>query len=60
MIFDENGDVDGWTFNSYGNCIQTQYNQDFNWNWNIENEQLKLFVPGGNPAYYTYKIENNA
>jgi hypothetical protein len=56
---DSNNDVHSWTFNSNGTCVQTLYNQNFNWNWTIENEQIKLFVTGGNPAFYTYKIEGN-
>jgi hypothetical protein len=56
---DSNDDLFGWTFNADGSCVQTQYNLTYNWNWTIENDQLKLYLPNGNPAYYTYKIEGN-
>lgn len=59
VITDSNDDEYSWTFNSDGSCIQTIYNQDYNWKWEIEAEQIKLFVDGGKAAYYKYKIESN-
>jgi hypothetical protein len=56
---DSNNDVLSYTFNSNGTCVQTVYDQNVNWNWTIEEEQLKLFVTGGIPAYFTYKIEGS-
>lgn len=59
VFVDSNNDIAAWTFKDDGTAIQTIYNQDFNWKWEIENGQIKLFVDGGKPAYYTYKIEGN-
>ncbi|MCB0731919.1 MAG: hypothetical protein KDC88_12880 [Ignavibacteriae bacterium] len=59
VFVDSNNDVHGWTFNNNGTCVQTLYNQNVSWKWTIENEQIKLYLDGGNPAYYTYKIEGN-
>ena len=59
VITDSNDDLYAWTFESDGSCVQTLYNQDYNWKWEIEEGQIKLFVDGGKAAYYTYKIEGN-
>ncbi|MCB9206232.1 MAG: hypothetical protein H6611_02765 [Ignavibacteriales bacterium] len=59
VFVDSNNDVHGWTFNNNGTCVQTLYNQNVSWKWTIENEQIKLYLDGGNPAYYTYKIEGS-
>ena len=56
---DSNDDVHGWQFKSDGSAVQIQYNQSYDWKWTMEDGQIKLFVPGGTPAYYTYKIEGN-
>ena len=56
---DSNNDVLSWTFNSDGSCVQTVYDQNVNWNWTIEDSKLKLYINGGAPAYFTYKIEGN-
>ena len=48
-----------WTFVKDGTCIQTTYGTDYNWEWEIEDEKLKLFITGGLPTFYTYKIEGN-
>ncbi|MEA1877224.1 MAG: DUF5640 domain-containing protein [Bacteroidota bacterium] len=48
-----------WTFNSDGTCIQSLYGTNYDWKWEIESGQLKLFVDSGIPAYKTYKIEGN-
>lgn len=48
-----------WQFNPDGTLIQHVTGKDYHWNWVIENGRLKLFVPNGKPAYFTYKIENN-
>jgi hypothetical protein len=59
VFTDSNNDIFGWTFNDDGSCIQTSYSQNYNWKWEIENQRIKLYVDGGTPAYYTYKIEGN-
>lgn len=56
---DSNNDVHGWQFNSDGSAVQIQYNQSYDWKWTMEDSQIKLYVTGGTPAYYTYKIEGN-
>ncbi|MCP9769694.1 hypothetical protein EGI22_17460 [Lacihabitans sp. LS3-19] len=48
-----------YTFKSDGTAIQRVNGIDYNWNWVIENKQIKMFIPNGKPAYMTYKIENN-
>ena len=52
-------DETSWTFKSNGTCIQYIYYEEYDWEWGIENGQLKLFVDNGIPAYKTYKIEGN-
>jgi hypothetical protein len=47
-----------WQFNADGTLVQNANGKDYNWNWVIENGKIKMFVPYGNPAYITYKIEN--
>jgi hypothetical protein len=48
-----------YTFKSDGTAIQRIAGKDYNWNWMIENKQIKLYLPNGKPAYLTYKIESN-
>lgn len=64
-------DVDGnpahsWKFNDDATAVQRVYDGDYDWvdneyhwNWEIENEQLKLYVDYGVPRYITYKVEGN-
>lgn len=52
-------DETSWTFKSDGTCIQYIYYEEYDWEWGIEDGQLKLFVDNGIPAYKTYKIEGN-
>lgn len=59
VFVDSNNDVHSWTFNEDGTCIQTLYNQDFNWEWQIEDGQIKLFISGAQAVYYNYRIEGN-
>ena len=49
----------GYTFRSDGTATQRIAGKDYNWNWMIENKQIKLYLPNGKPAYLTYKIESN-
>ena len=58
-IYPPSGTDDGWQFNPDGTAIQKAYGKEYNWNWVIENKQIKLFVPNGKPGYVTYKIENS-
>ena len=58
-IVDSENDEHDWTFKDDGTCIQTLYNQNYNWKWEIEDGKIKLYVDGGNAAYYTYKIDDN-
>jgi len=48
-----------WTFNDDGSCVQFLYGTDYDWEWEIEGDQLKLFVEGGTPGYKIYVIEGN-
>jgi len=55
-----------WKFNDDATAVQRVYDGDYDWvdneyhwNWEIENEQLKLYVDYGVPRYITYKIEGN-
>jgi len=59
VFLDSNNDEFSYTFNSDGSCTQTVYNQNYSWKWVIEEGQLKFYIDGGTPAYYTYKIEGN-
>jgi len=59
IFVDANGDIYSWTFKDDGNCVQTLYNVDYEWKWEIEDTKLKLYVDGGTPAYKEYKIEAN-
>ena len=47
-----------WTFNDDGTCVQFLYNQNYDWLWEIEEGQLKLYVEFGIPAYKTYNIDD--
>lgn len=59
-LFDTNDDeFHAWRFKSDGSAVQTTYGQDYNWQWDIENEKLKLYISGGVPTFQTYKIEGN-
>jgi len=46
-----------YTFNEDGTCVQFLYDQNYDWLWEIEEGQLKLYVESGTPAYFTYNIE---
>ena len=59
VFVDNNDEVLAWRFNDNGTAVQTSYETDYNWRWEIEDGQLKLFVSGGVPVFYTYKIEGN-
>ena len=59
VFVDSNDDIHSWTFNENGTCVQTLYNQDFNWEWQIEDGQIKLFISGAKAAYYNYRIDGN-
>jgi len=57
--FGEGENEASWTFNSDGTCTQMLYGVDYEWKWEIENSQLKLYVDNGTPAYKTYKVEGD-
>ncbi|KPM49222.1 DUF5640 domain-containing protein [Jiulongibacter sediminis] len=56
--FGEGDTYQSWTFNENGTAKQVVAGNSYDWNWIIEEGQIKLFLPNAKPAYYTYKIEN--
>lgn len=57
--YDDGEDTYGWAFDADGTCVQSTPAGDYDWQWAIENGQLKLFVGAGKPTYKQYKIEGN-
>ncbi len=57
--FYDGDDEFSWVFHADGTCVQSTPAGDYDWEWTIENGQLKLFVGGGTPAYMQYMIEGS-
>jgi len=57
--YDSSDNVTIWKFKSNGDCLVTSYGNETEWLWEIEGGQIKLYVTGGTPIYYSYKIEGD-
>ncbi len=65
--YDPAGNVEyAWEFNSDATATQFIYDDEYDfvedeidWLWEIENDQLKLYVEGGVPRYMTYQVEDD-